>query len=390
MANKRDLSTICVHTGEVNDPHGSPHTPIYNTTTFAFDSTKDILDVVEGRKAGALYTRYGLNPTVFTLEQKLAALEGAEAAWVFASGMAAEAATFLALGRKGVLCLGDVYGGTQELIGKQLPELGIKSGFLLKSELARLEAELKKGFGIVFFETPTNPAMDIFDIRAISDLAHRCGALVVVDNTFATPVNQQPLSFGADISLHSATKYLGGHSDITAGAVMGPKKLLEQIWPWRKNLGQMPSAETCSLLSRSLKTLTVRVERQNESARIVAHAMTKHPKIKRVLYPGLEIGPDFALARQQMSGFGGMMTLELKADRNQTSAFVDSLKLFQLAPSLGGPESLVNQPVLLTHYGLGKEEHERRGLTESMVRVSIGLESPLDLIEDLEEALKEE
>jgi cystathionine gamma-synthase len=389
MPNKRDLSTICVHTGEISDPHGSPHTPIYNTTTFAFDSTKDILDVVEGRKAGALYTRYGLNPTVFTLEQKLAALEGAEAAWVFASGMAAEAATFLALGRKGVLCLGDVYGGTQELIGKQLPELGIKAGFLLKSELPRLEAELRKGFGIVFFETPTNPAMDIFDIRAISDLAHRYGALVVVDNTFATPVNQQPLSFGADISLHSATKYLGGHSDITAGAVMGPKKLLEQIWPWRKNLGQMPSAETCSLLSRSLKTLTVRVERQNESARTVAHAMTGHPKIKRVLYPGLETGPNFALARQQMSGFGGMMTLELKADRNQTSAFVDRLKLFQLAPSLGGPESLVNQPVLLTHYGLGKEEHERRGLTESMVRVSIGLESPLDLIKDLEEALRE-
>lgn len=388
MAEKRDLSTICVHTGEAKDPHGSPHTPIYNTTTFAFDSTQDILDVVEGRKAGSLYTRYGLNPTVFTLEQKLAALEGAEAAWVFASGMAAEAATFLALGRKGVLCLGDVYGGTQELIGKQLPELGIKSGFLLKNELSRLESELKSGYGMVFFETPTNPAMDIFDIRAISDLAHKYGALVVVDNTFATPVNQQPLSQGADIALHSATKYLGGHSDVTAGAVMGPKKLLEQIWPWRKNLGQMPSAETCSLLSRSLKTLTVRVERQNESARIVAQAMSIHSKIKRVLYPGMETSSDYVLARKQMTGFGGMMTLELKADRKETSAFVDRLKLFQLAPSLGGPESLVNQPVLLTHYGLGKEEHARRGLTESMVRVSIGLESPQDLINDLEQALK--
>lgn len=388
MANKRDLSTICVHTGETNDPHGSPHTPIYNTTTFAFDSTKDILDVVEGRKPGSLYTRYGLNPTVFSVEQKLAALEGAEAAWVFASGMAAEAAVFLAHGRKGILCLGDVYGGTQELIGQQLPELGIKVGFLLHSELNRLEAELKTGYGMVFFETPTNPVMDIFDIHAISELAHRYGAMVVVDSTFATPVNQQPLSLGADISLHSATKYLGGHSDITAGAVMGPKKLLEAIWPWRKNLGQMPSAETCSLLSRSLKTLTVRVERQNESARIVAQAMAIHPKVKRVLYPGLETAPAYALARQQMSGFGGMMTLELKADRKETSAFVDRLQLFQLAPSLGGPESLVNQPVLLTHYGLGQEEHARRGLTESMVRVSIGLESPQDLIKDLEQALK--
>lgn len=388
MANKRDLSTICVHTGETKDPHGSPHTPIYNTTTFAFDSTQDILDVVEGRKAGSLYTRYGLNPTVFSVEQKLAALEGAEAAWVFASGMAAEAAVFLAHGRKGVLCLGDVYGGTQELIGQQLPELGIKVGFLLHSELNRLEAELKTGYGMVFFETPTNPVMDIFDIRAISELAHRYGALVVVDNTFATPVNQQPLSLGADIALHSATKYLGGHSDITAGAVMGPKKLLEPIWPWRKNLGQMPSAETCSLLSRSLKTLTVRVERQNESAKVVAQAMSIHPKIKRVLYPGLEMAPGYSVARQQMSGFGGMMTLELKADRKGTSDFVDRLQIFQLAPSLGGPESLVNQPVLLTHYGLGQEEHAKRGLTESMVRVSIGLESPQDLIKDLEQALK--
>ena len=384
---KRDLSTICVHTGEGKDIHGCPHTPIYNTTTFAYKTTADILDVVEGRKPGSLYTRYGLNPTVLSLEEKLAALEGAEAAWVFASGMAAEAATFLALGRKGVLCLGDVYGGTQELIGTQLPELGIKVGFLLKSELSRLEEELKKGYGLVFFETPTNPAMDIFDIRAISDLAHIYGAIVVVDNTFATPVNQQPLSLGADIALHSATKYLGGHSDITAGAVMGPKKLLEQIWPWRKNLGQMPSAETCSLLARSLKTLTVRVERQNESARVVARAMAAHPKVKRVLYPGMETSPDFSLAQKQMTGFGGMMTLELKGDRKATSDFVDKLDIFQLAPSLGGPESLVNQPVLLTHYGLGKEEHTKRGLTESMVRISIGLESPQDLIADLKQAL---
>lgn len=388
MANRKELSTICVHKGEAKDAHGCPHTPLYNTTTFVFDSTSDILDVVEGRRPGSLYTRYGLNPTIFSVEEKLAALEGAEAAWVFASGMAAEAAVFLSHGRKGVLCLGDVYGGTQELIGQQLPLLGIKSGFLLKSELHKLEAELKSGYGMVFFETPTNPVMDIFDIRAISELAHRYGAMVVVDNTFATPVNQQPLSLGADIVLHSATKYLGGHSDITAGAVMGPKKLLEPIWPWRKNLGQMPSAETASLLSRSLKTLVVRVERQNQSARVVAQAMSIHPRIKRVLYPGMETSPDYSLAREQMSGFGGMMTLELNATREETSAFVDKLQLFQLAPSLGGPESLVNQPVLLTHYGLGKEEHKRRGLTESMVRVSIGLESPQDLIADLEQALK--
>ncbi len=388
MTETNDLSTICVHSGETKDAHGCPHTPLYNTTTFVYDKTSDILDVVEGRKPGALYTRYGLNPTIFSLEEKLAALEGAEGALVFASGMAAESAVFLAHGRKGVVCLGDVYGGTQELIGQQLPLLGIKTSFLLKSELNRLEDELKSGASLVFFETPTNPAMELFDIRKISELAHKYSALVVVDNTFATPVNQQPLSLGADIVLHSATKYLGGHSDITAGAIMGPKKLIDPVWPWRKNLGQTPSAETASLLSRSIRTLVVRVERQNQTARSVAQAMAKHPKIKRVLYPGLETSPDYALARSQMKDFGGMMTLELKATRDETSAFVDRLELFQLAPSLGGPESLVNQPVLLTHHGLGKEEHQKRGITDSMVRVSIGLESAADLIADLEQALR--
>lgn len=388
MTDSKELSTICVHAGEGKDPHGCPHTPLYNTTTFVYERTADILDVVEGRKSGSLYTRYGLNPTIFSLEQKLAALEGAEAALAFASGMAAESAVFLAHGRKGVVCLGDVYGGTQELIGQQLPLLGIKTTFLLKSELGRLETELKAGMGLVFFETPTNPAMEVFDIRRISELAHRYGALVVVDNTFATPVNQRPLELGADIALHSATKYLGGHSDITAGAIMGAKKWVDPVWSWRKNLGQTPSAETASLLSRSLRTLVIRVQRQNESARTVAQAMARHSRIRRVLYPGLETSPEFALARAQMKGFGGMMTLELNATRGETSAFVDKLELFQLAPSLGGPESLVNQPVLLTHHGLGQEEHRRRGISDSMVRVSIGLEAPEDLIADLERALK--
>ena len=388
MTELKDLSTICVHSGEAKDANGCPHTPLYNTTTFVYEKTSDILDVVEGRKPGALYTRYGLNPTIFSLEEKLAALEGAEAALVFSSGMAAESAVFLAHGRKGTVCLGDVYGGTQELIGQQLPLLGIKTSFLLKSELNRLEDELKRGAGLIFFETPTNPAMELFDIRKISDLAHKYDALVVVDNTFATPVNQQPLSLGADIVLHSATKYLGGHSDITAGAIMGPKKLVTPVWPWRKNFGQTPSAETASLLSRSIRTLVVRVERQNQTAKTVAQAMANHPRVKRVLYPGLETSPDYALARSQMKGFGGMMTLELNTTREETSAFVDRLQLFQLAPSLGGPESLVNQPVLLTHHGLGKEEHQRRGISDSMVRVSIGLESAEDLIADLEQALK--
>lgn len=388
MAPSKDLSTICVHSGESKDAHGCPHTPLYNTTTFAYEKTQDILDVVEGRKSGSLYTRYGMNPTITSLEGKLAALEGAEAALVFSSGMAAEAAVFLTHGRKGIVCLGDVYGGTQELISQQLPLLGIKTSFLLKSELSQLEGELKSGKSLVFFETPTNPAMELFDIRQISELAHRYGAIVVVDNTFATPVNQQPLSLGADIVIHSATKYLGGHSDITAGALMAAKKWVDPVWAWRKNLGQALSPEAASLLSRSIRTLVVRVQKQNETAKAVAHAMAKHPKISRVLYPGLESFPDHGLARNQMTGFGGMMTLELKASREETSSFVDRLKIFALAPSLGGAESLVNQPALLTHHGLGKEEHKKRGISDSMVRVSVGLESAEDLIGDLEQALR--
>ncbi|MCC6659055.1 MAG: PLP-dependent transferase, partial [Rhodocyclaceae bacterium] len=193
MNKQPGLSTQCVHAGEIADAHGSPHTPIYNTTTFKFAATADVLDVVDGRKAGALYTRYGLNPTIFALEAKLAVLEGAEAAWAFCSGMAAEAALFMTHGREGIACVGDAYGGTLELIGSQLPQFGVRTHLLLGTELDRLEACLREGCGLVFLETPTNPRMEIFDIASIADLAHRYGARLAVDNTFASPVNQRPL-----------------------------------------------------------------------------------------------------------------------------------------------------------------------------------------------------
>jgi cystathionine beta-lyase/cystathionine gamma-synthase len=387
MSDENDLSTRCVHAGELADAHGAPHTPLYNTSTFRFESTAAILDVVEGRRQGSLYTRYGLNPTILSLEAKLASLEGADAALAFCSGMAAEAACFLAHGRKGVVCIGDAYGGTLELIESQLPMLGIKTHLLVGSELGRLESLLRDGASLVFFETPTNPALEVFDVRAIAKLAHAHGALLVVDNTFASPVNQQPLALGADLVLHSATKYLGGHSDLTAGANMGPKALLDPIWPWRKNLGQMPSPETCSLLARSLRTLVVRVERQNETALAVARAMKEHPRVRRVLHPGLPDFPGHKLAATQMSGFGGMLTLDVDGTREETSRFVDRLKLFAIAPSLGGAESLVTQPVTTTHHGLTPAEKQRRGITDSMVRVSVGLEAAADLIADLRQAL---
>lgn len=382
------FATRCVHAGELEDAHGSPHTPIYTTTTFKFPSTADLLDVVDGRKPGSLYTRYGLNPTIASLEQKLASLEGAEAAWAFCSGMAAEAALFLTHGRAGIVCLGDAYGGTLELVSSQLPLLGIPGHCLLGHELGKLDDLLSQGVKLVFFETPTNPTLELFDVHAIAALAHRYGALVVIDNTFASPVNQQPLALGADFVVHSCTKYLGGHSDLTAGALMGTTELLAPVWNWRKNLGSMIAPEIAALLARSIRTLPVRVRQQNATAQAVAEAMQKHPRIARVLYPGL---PDFAghaLARKQMSGFGGMLTIEVTGSGEDATRVADRLKLFALAPSLGGVESLVTQPCTTTHHGLTPEERVRRGISHAMLRLSIGLEDADDLIADLHQALE--
>ena len=381
------LDTRCDHAGELVDPHGSPHTPTYTTTTLKFASTADLLDVVDGRKAGSLYTRYGLNPTIASLEAKLAALEGAQAAWAFCSGMAAETALFLTHGRKGIVCLGDAYGGTLELLASQLPLLGIRTHLLLGDDMARLDAILSEGSELVFLETPTNPTLEILDIHAIAKMAHAHGAKVAVDNTFASPVNQNPLALGADFVVHSCTKYLGGHSDLTAGALMGATELLAPVWNWRKNLGSMIAPEIAALLARSIRTLPVRVRQQNATAQKVAEAMEQHPRVSRVLYPGLPDFPGHALARKQMSGFGGMLSIEVKGSGEDATRVADRLKLFALAPSLGGVESLVTQPCTTTHHGLTPEERARRGISDAMLRLSIGLEDAEDLIADLRQAL---
>ena len=381
------LATRCVHAGEIGDAHGSPNTPLYNTTTFKFPSTADLLDVVDGRKPGSLYTRYGLNPTIASLEAKLAALEGAGAAWAFCSGMAAETALFLTHGRKGIVCIGDAYGGTLELLAAQLPLLGIPTHLLLGNDIGRLDEVVSAGVGLVFFETPTNPTLEIFDIHAIASLAHAHGALVAVDNTFASPVNQQPLALGADLVVHSCTKYLGGHSDLTAGAMMGAKELLAPVWNWRKNLGTTIAPEIAALLARSIRTLPVRVQRQNATAQAVAAAMARHARVAQVLYPGLSGFPGHALAKKQMSGFGGMLTIEVRGGGEAATRVADRLKLFALAPSLGGAESLVTQPCTTTHHGLPPEERARRGISDAMLRLSVGLEDAEDLIADLNQAL---
>lgn len=382
-------STRAIHGSSLKDPHGAPHLPTYNTTTFAFESTEALLDVVEGRRAGALYTRYGLNPTTFALEETMAAVEGAEAALAFCSGMAAEAAVFAQYGRDGIVCLGDAYGGTLELLADQLPLLGVRTTFLLGSELDRLDSALEAGARLIFFETPTNPALEIFDIAAIAELAHRHGALVAVDNTFASPVNQRPLELGADLVVYSATKYLGGHSDVTAGFVLGAAELVTPVWNWRKNLGTTIAPEPAALLARSLRTLTVRVQAQNASAQAIAEAMDADPRVARVLYPGLPSFPGHQLAAKQMHGFGGILTIEVDGDGAATSRVADRLELFALAPSLGGAESLATQPVTTTHHGLSPQERRRRGISDSMIRLSVGLEDTADLIADLSRALDE-
>ena len=384
---KHGLSTRSIHGHSFKDAHGSPHLPVYDTTTFAFKSTADLLDVVDGHKPGSLYTRYGLNPSIFAIEETLAGLEGAEMAWSFCSGMAAETALFLTHGREGIICIGDAYGGTLELLASQLPLLGIKTHLILGNELDKLDDLLAGGGKLVFFETPTNPTLEMLDIRAISAKAHAHGALVAIDNTFASPVNQRPLELGADFVIHSATKYLGGHSDLTAGALMGSKELLMPVWNWRKNLGSMIAPGTASLLARSLRTLVVRVRQQNESAQRVAEAMERHPKVSRVYYPGLVDFPGHALAKDQMYGFGGMLTIEVAGSGEDATRVADRLKLFALAPSLGGAESLVTQPCTTTHHGLTAEERARRGISDAMLRLSVGLEDSDDLIADLEQAL---
>lgn len=240
---------------------------------------------------------------------------------------------------------------------------------------------------IVFFETPTNPQMEVIDIAEAVRMARAAGALVVVDNTFASPLNQSPLEFGADLVIHSTTKYLGGHSDLTGGVVIGRAELLAPIWGWRKNLGQMMAPEVAFLLMRSLRTLAVRVRHQNETALAVARFLHDHPKVARVNYPGLPDFPGHNVAASQMRGFGGMISFVCKGDAQQTASVVDRLRYFTIAASLGGVESLVTQPITTTHHGVTPAERARRGIVDGMVRLSVGLEDAEDLIADLQQAL---
>jgi cystathionine beta-lyase/cystathionine gamma-synthase len=362
--------------------------PIYQTSTFRFRSLAAMLEAFHQGPDGMVYTRYA-NPTIAAVEQKLASSEGAEAALAFASGMAAITSTLFALLGPGdrILCQREIYGGTFEFVSHWAERVGWKVDWFSIKELESLDGMLEAKPRVVYAETPTNPTLRLVDLARLAERAHAAGALLVVDNTFATGLLQQPLALGADVIVHSATKYLGGHADIVAGAAMGSRDHMVNVWKARKILGGCIDPHAAWLLERSIKTMPLRLERACQNAHKVAKFLSGHPLVTRVHFPGLASHPDHALAVAQMKDMGGMVTIELAGDLSTAARFVDSLHVFQLAASLGGVESLVSVPAASSHFALTPEERAEAGVTEGMVRLSVGIEDAHDLIDDLTQAL---
>ena len=363
-------------------------TPIYETTTFVFESAEEVRQYNEGRSAKFLYSRYA-NPTVTAVEAKIAALEGAEAALVLSSGQAATTTALLALTRAGdeIVCSSAVYGGTFHLISGLLSKFGVQARFVSVDELRQPERLLSSATKLLWFESPINPTLRCVDIAPVAAACRARGVLSVLDNTFASPLNQQPIALGVDLVMHSATKYLNGHSDVTAGALAGPAALIDEVLQVRKRLGTVLDPYAAHALGRGLKTLAVRMERHNANAMAVARWLAADRRVQTVYYPGLERHPDHAIARKQMRGFGGMVCVDLSGGYDRAARFFDRLQLFKRAASLGGVESLCSLPVLTSQWGHSEEELARAGVTHSMARLSVGLEDVEDLIADLDQAL---
>ena len=369
--------------------HAEPlTTPIYETTTFVFDSAQEVRDYNEGRSDKYLYTRYG-NPTVSAVEQKLAKLELADTAMLLSSGQAATTTALLGLLKSGdeIVCSAAIYGGTLHLIADLLPKFGIQSRFVSVEELRNAERVISADTRLLWFESPINPTLRCVDIASVANACRARRVISVIDNTFASPVNQQPRALGIDIVMHSATKYLNGHSDVTAGVLAGPAGLLEPVQKARRMLGTVLDPHPAYSLGRGLKTLTVRMERHNTTALTVAQWLAADDRIKDVFYPGLPQHPDHEIAKKQMRGFGGMMCVDVGGGYEGAARFFDRLKLFNRAASLGGVESLCSLPVLTSQWGHSEEELRRAGVTHSMARLSVGMEDAEDLIADLDQAL---
>ena len=362
--------------------------PVHLTATYKFEASDDLIDVVRNR-SGYLYSRWD-NPSVVEVEKELAATEGYDKALGFGSGMAAITTAVMAHmnASSRVVATRELYGGTFEFLNAVLPKLNIETVFVNCGETGSLLKEIEKGVDILYLETPTNPLLRIIDIEPLAAAAHKQGGVVMLDATFASPINIRPLDFGVDVVIHSATKYLGGHHDITAGFICCNRPFYDRLWTYRKILGGIMDPMTAFLTSRGLKTLELRVQRQNQSALEIAAFLEVHPKIKTVYYPGLSSHPDHKIAKRQLSGFGGMLSFELDADFDQTKAFMDRLKVIKLATSLGGVSSLANQPITNTHAALSPEDRARAGISESLVRLSVGIEPVETLIDDLKSALE--
>lgn len=364
-------------------------TPIYETSTFVFESARDVERYQEGSLAAYLYSRYE-NPTVVAAETKIAAVDGAEAALAFSSGMAAISTALISLLSAGdeIVCGSAIYGGTFHLVEHLLPRFGVARRFVSLDELASPTQIIGPKTKIVWFESPINPTLRCVDIRTIADACRAAGVLSAIDNTFASPINQQPLAMGIDLSMQSVTKYLNGHSDVTGGVLSGSRALLAPIGRTRRLLGGVMDPQPAYALGRGLKTLPLRVARHNANAMAVAQFLESHPKVERVYYPGLSSHPDHEIAARQMSGFGGMVCVDVQGGQAGAYRVFDRFQVIKRAASLGGVESLCSLPILTSQYGLSDEELEKAGVTRSMLRLSIGLEDPEDLIEDLDQALR--
>jgi cystathionine beta-lyase/cystathionine gamma-synthase len=374
---KKQFETQCVHEGQLKDhQYKGAISPLYMSTAYSYEETDR-------------YPRYFNTPNQAGLAKKIAALEGAEEGLIFGSGMAAISTALLAYlhKRDHVVLQNDLYGGTTNLVVEHFNKYGIEYSFADALDVASFEAKIQPNTKVIYVETPSNPLMKIVDLAAIATLAKKYQLVSMIDNTFASPVNQNPIAFGIDIVLHSATKYLGGHSDILAGAVACSAAHMERIFSIAKSLGGNLSDISAWLLERSIKTLAIRVKQQNENALALAHYLEEHPLIAKVYYPGLASHPDHALAKKQMHGFTGMMSFEMTAVVDR-SAFEKNLEIIQPVVSLAGVESTITIPSITSHKLLSPEGRLKQGITDNLVRFSVGIETLEDLKRDVDNALK--
>ena len=375
-------ATKFIHAGTEPDPStGAIMTPIYQTSTYVQEAP--------GKNKGFEYAR-SQNPTRKALEEALAIIENGKYGLAFSSGVAATDAVIKLL-QPGdeVIAANDMYGGTYRLFTKIFEKFGIRFHYVNMQEAENIRPLINKNTKLICTETPTNPLINIVDIAAVSPIAKQHNILVCVDNTFASPYLQTPLNLGADIVMHSSTKYLGGHSDVIQGAlVMNDASLREQLYFIQKSCGAVPGPMDCFLVLRGIKTLHIRMQRHCENGAVIAHYLRNHPKVGHVYWCGFEDHPGYAIAKKQMSGFGGMLSFTLKDDKTETAMkLLSSTKLFSLAESLGGVESLINHPASMTHASIPREERLRNGLTDSLIRLSVGIEDADDLIDDLARAI---